>query len=358
MAEQEGPWSEYAKPAETKGPWQDYAPPPPAKPSKSLGDQAKDFAKTLGSDILSIPGAVGSALLHPIDTVTGTVKESKESLSKALEALKKGNYSEAHKNATEAIPLLGKFVTGTTEDIQKGDLGKAGARMAELALAPKVAERVPAAIAGVRAGLKEAVPKSRVASAVAEAYRNTRNPPPVAVEPVPAPSTLDPQFHGPVAPVEPIAVPPPQFTYSGTATQALAKQAPRAPRAPAARVEVAPTEVPAVEPITGELPSGRKPGPVSPPTQAATPAAPEPVAAPVSEKGRAPRPTDDFYKVHGQVRKAMKAAADLHSQGITAEQLQALSPAERAKALKGHSGETFERILFELRGLETGKITP
>lgn len=431
MPEQEqGPWTQYAAPV-AKGPWEDYAKPPePAKEKKTAGQQAADFLSTLGNDIVSIPGAIGGAVLHPIDTVTGIAKNSKESLSKALEALKNGEYSEAHRHATEAVPLLGKFVTGTQDDINAGDYGKAGARITEMVAAPKAIERVPA----LKAAGKELIkpkPGGRLAKA-GEAYSSARAPAPAEAPAGPPPvTTLDPQFQGPIAPVGPIPAPPLGSRVSSTTPAPLVPvEAPpvtsaspqfRGPVVPGGSIakpgktrvsntnpEPEPTvqAPPAVPNVTLDprtqgpikrvtLPLAPAPAPKGPPTNSLDPAVrgpakavtlpPKPVPAPVgpptntsdprlltslktaakdAEKsveaaapaGRAPRPSDDFYKVHGQVRKSMAAARDLFEQGITAKQLEALSAADRAKALKGHSGETFERILFEMRGLETGKI--
>lgn len=363
--QEQGPWTQYAAPV-AKGPWESYAKPPePAKEKKTAGQQAADFLSTLGNDIVSIPGAIGGAVLHPIDTVTGIAKNSKESLSKALEALKKGEYSEAHRHATEAVPLLGKFVTGTQDDINAGDYGKAGARITELVAAPKVIERIPAIKAGAKAAVKPK-PGGRLEKVV-DAYKAERAPAPAEAPAGPPPvTTLDPQFQGPIAPVEPIPAPPLGSRVSSTTpAPPTPEPAPVGPptssldpavRGPAKAVTLPPKPVPA---------------PAGPPTSTSDPrlltslktaakdaekAVEAAAPATTAPAGRAPRPSDDFYKVHGQVRKSMAAARDLFEQGITAKQLEALSAADRAKALKGHSGETFERILFEMRGLETGKI--
>ena len=53
---------------------------------------------------------------------------------------------------------------------------------------------------------------------------------------------------------------------------------------------------------------------------------------------------NEYYKVHAQVKKAIRSANDLHKQGVTVEQLKALSPEERTKALGKNSEETFNRI--------------
>lgn len=79
---------------------------------------------------------------------------------------------------------------------------------------------------------------------------------------------------------------------------------------------------------------------------------------PVPAPAAAPAP-GDYYKVHAQVKKAITVANDLKGKGITAKQLEELPLAQRKEALgKDHSDETFSRILFELRGLETGKVKP
>lgn len=94
------------------------------------------------------------------------------------------------------------------------------------------------------------------------------------------------------------------------------------------------------------------PKPTPAPVAAAEPTAPPPVGSPAPTPG-------DYYRVHGQVKKAISVANDMHAQGITAQQLEELPLAQRKEALgKGHSDETFSRILFELRGLETGKVKP
>lgn len=90
----------------------------------------------------------------------------------------------------------------------------------------------------------------------------------------------------------------------------------------------------------------------APAPAAATPTAPPPPGSPAPAPG-------DYYRVHAQVKKAITVANDMHAQGITAQQLEDLPLAQRKEALgKGHSDETFSRILFELRGLETGKVKP
>ena len=66
----------------------------------------------------------------------------------------------------------------------------------------------------------------------------------------------------------------------------------------------------------------------------------------------------ELYPIHARVKKAIRVANDLYKQGFTHDQLMALSPEEKAKALGKHSEETFKSIAFELRGLETGKVKP
>ena len=98
-----------------------------------------------------------------------------------------------------------------------------------------------------------------------------------------------------------------------------------------------------------------------PPTSPTPPAPPTP-PTPASPK-RAPNAArDDFYEPQARMDKVFRAADELHRKGITAKQLEALTPSERAKALgREHSDTTFQHLLFRLRGLETGKasrITP
>jgi hypothetical protein len=114
--------------------------------------------------------------------------------------------------------------------------------------------------------------------------------------------------------------------------------------------EVGPRAAPAkaepIPPPEGKLPSGRTPG--------------KPGVEPTPPPAKAPRASDPngFYETHARMDKVFRAADDLFKKGITAKHLESLTPAQRAEALGKSSGETFQHILFRLRGLETGKVRP
>ena len=112
-----------------------------------------------------------------------------------------------------------------------------------------------------------------------------------------------------------------------------------------------PVDASPIPPPGRVLPSGRRV-----PVPGETPPAEAPVPAPTT--GRTPRPSDEFYAVQGRMDKVFRAADTLHRQGVTAAQLEALTPAQRLAAVgKSHSEETFKQLLFRLRGLETGRVT-
>lgn len=131
----------------------------------------------------------------------------------------------------------------------------------------------------------------------------------------------------------------------------------KATRPPAARVEPTPAPKVSAEPIKppeGKLPSGR-----------ATPSTEERIRRAMGESQpqptKAPRKSDPegFYETHARMDKVFRAADDLFKQGVKAQDLEALSPEQRAQALsKQASEETFKHLLFRLRGLETGKVRP
>lgn len=154
-----------------------------------------------------------------------------------------------------------------------------------------------------------------------------------------------------------------ELAFDAAPRERVASQIPdvAATPAPKARVPLrAPESTPAVAPdatpIKAPLPSGRVPGPVAAVKDAIAVAEKEAVDPPTP--GRAPRESDKHFKVHAQVKKAIRASAELYAKGIKTADLDKLTPEQLKSALGKHSEETFDRIKFELRGLETGKVKP
>lgn len=235
-----------------------------------------------------------------------------------------------------------------------GDVAGLAAGAGAARLAPSVASGIDVAADTVGNLVKNAAAKSTVIKALKDAHAQATGKAPVApprTAPIPA---VKYRASAPEAPAAPI----PAVSYR--------PQAPSAPvpTPPPVSYRPAPAEAPvaAIPPVNYKPTPTPEAGPTAPPpplkpmnrSVAAEPTTPAP--APTSTVARAPRPSDEYYKVHAQVKKAMTSSQELFKQGITAKQLSELAPEERAKALGKNSEETFNRILFELRGLETGKV--
>lgn len=274
-------------------------------PEKEAG-----FLETLGTDLkkafTSVPSASDSAV---VGRAKDLGKASKEQFQKGVAAYKSGDLvSGTGRMAAAALPGIGPAAAQAGEELGQGEYGKAGAHATELLAPFAVPEALSAAGTAGRTGkalVRNAFENNRIVKAVKAAHAEASAATPEVIAkpaspPASKPATSEPNIPSPAAP--PAAAP--------------------------------------------------KKAPVS--SRAKTPDAP-PAATP---QGRAPRPSDDFYKVHAQVKKAINSAGQLYKQGIKAADLMQLSDDELKQALGKHSKETYNRILFELRGLESGKVKP
>lgn len=353
-------------------------------PEKEAG-----FLETLGTDLkkafTSVPSASDSAV---VGRVKDLGKASKEQFQKGAASFKSGDpVSGTGRMAAAALPGIGPAAAQAGEELGQGEYGRAGAHATELLAPFAVPEALSAAgtakdafVAGGKAVGKIAADTKlgRAAGAVSNAVSDVRQASKLkgAVadaakkraaqggRQVPT-ATPGASFEGPkkapsanIPAVEAQASELPSGRKVGPASPppATPVKAPRPSPKWRDAPDSAPSSIPAVEPIKGQLPSGRAPGqnkPVIDAVKAANDSVQD--AAP---SGRAPRPSDDFYKVHAQVKKAVNSANQLHAQGIKAADLMKLSDDELKQALGKHSRETYNRILFELRGLESGKVKP
>jgi hypothetical protein len=337
-------------------------------PEKEAG-----FLETLGTDLkkafTSVPSASDSAV---VGRAKDLGKASKEQFQKGVAAYKSGDLvSGTGRMAAAALPGIGPAAAQAGEELGQGEYGKAGAHTTELLAPFAVPEVLSAAGTAGRTGkamVRNAFENNRIVKAVKADHAEASAATPEVIAkpaspPVGKPATSEPNV-------------PPKQTATG------------APKKAPVSAKVKPTEakpaVPAKPPFkkqgllergsiitdppadtSGPIPGG---GPrmgmgMSPNVEGFTPPVPppaEPVAAPASKTpgAREPRPSDDFYKVHAQVKKAINSAGQLYKQGIKAADLMQLSDDELKQALGKHSKETYNRILFELRGLESGKVKP
>jgi hypothetical protein len=366
------------------------------------------------------PKGIADYALGPVgtfakNTAGGILQSHIDTAKQAYSDLKEGNVGQGTIKAVESlIPVFGPMANQISREIQNEQYGQASAHLLELvgtdaARAVKIA-KAPAvrtaakATGGAVSGAAKAMGKLRtyggglvgvevgkhigaiaghsetgatiggIVGAAPEIYKSAKEglikalkkangvedaPPRKPVKPPPI-KNWHTAGEGDPKPGKP--VPPPPVTFKS--------HEPPAPKpAPPVKFRSEPkTEPKPAPPVKFKEPEPEAPrkvypapavkfrqGPVT--EEAASAKTEAPTEAPAAG-GRAPRPTDEYYKVHAQVKKAIRSANDLHKQGVTVEQLKSLSPEERTKALGKNSEETFNRILFELRGLETGKVKP
>jgi hypothetical protein len=190
------------------------------------------FLDTLGSDALNLIPSLAQTAAHPIDTALAM---SANQRAKAKESFAGGNYLDALTHGIGGIapiPYLPPFLADTLTDIgSSSNLGRGAARLAEMGIGgagPKVIRNMEVPPMGpVSRFVGEhllGLPKGSLGAVgkLHDLLRGSPEPPPNS--PAPAPFTgkpgfsegwtTDPQFHGGLKPIAPVAPSPFSITRS------------------------------------------------------------------------------------------------------------------------------------------------
>ena len=99
------------------GPGRGGSTPPPSSP-----DPVSNALSHAGSRIGELPGAIGNAVIHPIDTVRGMYGQQKQLAGEGIDAAKSGDYPLAAARGIETLmPGVGPAIANGFRTIRSGD---------------------------------------------------------------------------------------------------------------------------------------------------------------------------------------------------------------------------------------------
>lgn len=291
---------------------------------ESMPDKDKGFFRTLGTDFMSLftPNALPRA-----------IAAQREQFTEGTKAFKEGRPVEGSgRYLAGALPLIGPLAAETGQDIAQGKYGEAGAHLIELGLPFAHDVPIPEALKSTatkvgKTAISPPVLKSGIKTGVAIGA--------AVKDPLAAPWAIE---------------------HAGKLVNAVKK----AWTGPKSAPEIDPERAKLARNLADRQMRSAKSKPTRAPVVETKPT-PAPKPASNNPSPQFKREGQELFEMHARVKKAAAAAQSLYKQGVTAKDLEAMPPSDRAKAL-GSTGkasdQTFQSILFELRGLETGKIKP